>query len=185
MTEPAPGPKPDSVSSAGLDAAFQAAYREEFPFVWRTVQRLGARDAEVEDHVHDVFAAALRRWSTFDRSRSLRLWLYGICFRVMLDHRRKHSTSREEPSAEPPEVAAETGPGDQVERAQGLSLARQLIDRMPLDRRAVFVAHELDGSSIPEVAEALGIPLNTAYSRLRLARRDFEAGARAAREELR
>jgi len=36
----------------------------------------------------------------------------------------------------------------------------------------------MDGIPMPEVAEALGVPLNTAYSRLRLARRDFQAAAR-------
>ncbi|HEX2671205.1 MAG TPA: sigma-70 region 4 domain-containing protein [Polyangiaceae bacterium] len=43
--------------------------------------------------------------------------------------------------------------------------------------------HEIDGCPIPEVADALGIPLNTAYSRLRLARQDFADGLR--RERLR
>ena len=47
------------------------------------------------------------------------------------------------------------------------------MNEIPLDRRAVFVMHELEGQGIPEVAEALQVPLNTAYSRLRLARRDF------------
>jgi RNA polymerase sigma-70 factor (ECF subfamily) len=35
------------------------------------------------------------------------------------------------------------------------------------------VLHELNGHSIPEVAEAVGVPLNTAYSRLRVARAEF------------
>ena len=48
------------------------------------------------------------------------------------------------------------------------------LDALDLDKRAVLVMHELDGVAIPDVAMALSIPLNTAYSRLRLARRDFE-----------
>jgi RNA polymerase sigma-70 factor (ECF subfamily) len=47
------------------------------------------------------------------------------------------------------------------------------MESMPLERRAVFVMHEIDGLPVPEVAQALAVPLNTAYSRLRLARRDF------------
>ena len=39
----------------------------------------------------------------------------------------------------------------------------------------MFVMHELDGHAAPEIADAMGIPLNTAYSRLRLARQDFAA----------
>jgi RNA polymerase sigma-70 factor (ECF subfamily) len=33
--------------------------------------------------------------------------------------------------------------------------------------------HDVEGHSIPDVASTLGIPLNTAYSRLRLAREQF------------
>jgi RNA polymerase sigma-70 factor (ECF subfamily) len=36
----------------------------------------------------------------------------------------------------------------------------------------VFVMHELDEVPVPEIAKTLGVPLNTAYSRLRLARAD-------------
>jgi RNA polymerase sigma-70 factor (ECF subfamily) len=49
------------------------------------------------------------------------------------------------------------------------------LDTLDLDRRAVFVLHELDELSMPEIAAALSIPLNTAYSRLRLARADLAA----------
>ncbi len=38
----------------------------------------------------------------------------------------------------------------------------------------------IEEHSIPEVAEAMGIPLNTAYSRLRVAREEFVAAIRAA-----
>ena len=38
----------------------------------------------------------------------------------------------------------------------------------------MFVLMELEELSAPEVSEALGVPLNTVYSRLRLARADFE-----------
>jgi len=47
-----------------------------------------------------------------------------------------------------------------------------------LDRRAVFVMHELDKLPVPKIAIALAIPLNTAYSRLRLARADVAAAIR-------
>ena len=60
-----------------------------------------------------------------------------------------------------------------VARAQGLRLATMAIETLDFDKRAVFVPHEIDGLAMPDIAEALGIPLNTAYSRLRLARRDF------------
>jgi RNA polymerase sigma-70 factor (ECF subfamily) len=41
------------------------------------------------------------------------------------------------------------------------------------DQRSVFMLIELEDFSAPEVCEALGVKLNTVYSRLRLARARF------------
>ena len=46
---------------------------------------------------------------------------------------------------------------------------------MELEQRAAFILFEVEGMSGPEVAEALAVPLGTAYSRLRLARVAFQA----------
>jgi RNA polymerase sigma-70 factor (ECF subfamily) len=162
---------------------FREAYDIEFAFVSRLVRRLGVRDSHCEDLVHDVFVAAFRSWSTFDSSRPVRPWLSGVTARVVLDHLRKHSTHREETRESLPELHAQGGPAEALERNQGLSRAQQIIDALEVDRRSVFVMHELEGLPVPEIAEMIGIPLNTAYSRLRLARRDFENAAQAFRAE--
>jgi RNA polymerase sigma-70 factor (ECF subfamily) len=52
------------------------------------------------------------------------------------------------------------------------------LARLPLDQRAVFVLHDLDGHLMKDVAEALGISVNTGYSRLRAARARFTAVVR-------
>jgi len=165
--------------------AFEETYNSEFPFVWRLVRRLGVSDSAREDVVHDVFTAALRSWSRLDSSRPVRAWLYGVTYRVVLDHLRKHSTHREEATGEMPEqpTLAHHGPAEVLERRQALTLAQQIIDQLEVERRGVFVMHELEGLPMPEIAEVFGIPLNTAYSRLRLARRDFELAARPFRQE--
>jgi RNA polymerase sigma-70 factor (ECF subfamily) len=38
--------------------------------------------------------------------------------------------------------------------------------------------HELDGFTVPEIADAIGVPLNTAYSHLRRARAEVQDAAR-------
>jgi len=55
------------------------------------------------------------------------------------------------------------------------------LEELDLDRRAVFVMHDIDGHVMPDIAAALGVPLNTAYSRLRLARADFAAAVERVR----
>jgi hypothetical protein len=72
---------------------------------------------------------------------------------------------------------------ERVIHAETLSMAQLALDGLEIERRAVFVLHEIDGCPMPEVARALSIPVNTAYSRLRLAREQFQTALR--RERLR
>jgi len=52
------------------------------------------------------------------------------------------------------------------------------LDEIELDRRAVFVLHEIDGFTCESIADTLQIPLGTVYSRLRRAREDFSSKMR-------
>jgi RNA polymerase sigma-70 factor (ECF subfamily) len=77
------------------------------------------------------------------------------------------------------EAASETARADdELMLREDRQLALRALESVDLDRRAVFVLHEIDGVAIPEVADALTIPVNTAYSRLRLARQEFHAAVR-------
>ncbi|MEM6994523.1 MAG: sigma factor-like helix-turn-helix DNA-binding protein, partial [Myxococcota bacterium] len=69
--------------------------------------------------------------------------------------------------------AALPGPaGDDVDtRHAARATVAQILDGMDEDQREVLVLAQVHGLSGPEIAEGLGIPLNTTYSRLRLARR--------------
>ncbi len=169
-----PLPAPASAPTARPD--FREVYREQIGYVWSLLLRLGAPRADVKDLAQDVFATAFRQWSSYDFTRPVRPWLYSFVFRTLQDSRRKLSRKLELVVPELPELDA---PGqdavEHLQRREGLSVAQQLILGLELERRAVFVMVELEELSMPQVAEALGIPLNTAYTRLRLARRDFEA----------
>jgi RNA polymerase sigma-70 factor (ECF subfamily) len=56
-----------------------------------------------------------------------------------------------------------------------LKLLWRLLEQLDPAKREVFVLAELEEMTMPEIAEAIGIPLNTAYSRLRTARQEFNA----------
>ena len=66
----------------------------------------------------------------------------------------------------------------QLARERKRRLVQIALDEIELDRRAVFVLHDIDGFTGEEVARTLAIPLGTVYSRLRLAREDFSAKMR-------
>jgi RNA polymerase sigma-70 factor (ECF subfamily) len=157
-----------------------AIYDAEFEGVWRYLRRLGVREADVEDVVHDVFVVAHRRIDSYDPQRPLRPWLLGIAFRVAAERRR--SEHREVMDADPGLETADAGPWpDQVlETHEARRRVQKALDGLGLAQRAVFVMHDLESLSAPEIAQALDVPLNTVYSRLRLARAKVAESLRGA-----
>jgi len=172
VTEPVASPQ---VQVMDLEAIYEA----EIAYVWESLHRLGVRPGDVEDVAHDVFVTVHRRLGDFDRARPIRPWLFGICLRTASDYRRSARIRREVGS----DGVAE--PVDDAPRADDAIAAhdarRRVLDALavlPLDQRAVFVLHELDGIAMPEIARVLDAPLNTLYSRLRLARSRFADAVR-------
>lgn len=154
---------------------FQRIYEAELDYVWNSLRRLGVAPAHLEDLTHDVFSVAWKKLADYDRARPIRPWLFGIAMRLASDFRQLAWQTREVGGEEIDAEDSAPTSDEWVARRQAQALVRKALDTMAMERRAVFVMHELDGVAIPEVAQALNVPLNTAYSRLRLARRDFAA----------
>ena len=162
------------------EADFATIYEREFSYVWRTLQRLGVPRRDLEDVAHDVLVVAYRRRGDYDVSRPLRPWLFGIALRVVLEYRRgAHFSDEPLQRQDPPDLSR--GAEEQLAADQGRRLVIEMLSRLDTDKRAVIILHDLDGEAMPQVALALGIPLNTAYSRLRLARADLAAEIRRLR----
>ena len=159
---------------------FPAVYAAELGYVWNTLRRLGVQDRDIEDLCHDVFVVVFRNLEVYDARRPIRPWLFGIAFRVASDYRRLARHRREIPGTTR-ELTCPAPPADEVMlRRERQRLVARALEELELDRRAVFVMHDIDGHVMPDIATALGIPLNTAYSRLRLARADFAVAVKRA-----
>jgi len=163
-----------------LDPA--AIYEAEASNVWWALRRLGVREADLADMTHDVFVTAFRRLQDFDRSRPISPWLFGIAFRLVSDYR-KHSRNTRETLGSPATEGRASASSEASVEMHHRQLVMKALDDVEFERRAVFVMHELHGYSAPEISEALGIPLNTAYSRLRVARSEFVSAVRRLESE--
>lgn len=170
-----------ALAQPGHPPALANVYQEHFSYVWHALRRLGVRSADVEDAAQEVFVVVHRKLAEFDPSRPLRPWLFGIAHRVAAGQRRRAHVTRE--VGETPMHLADAAPGPEMDAqtAQRRALLMRALDLLPFERRAVVVMHELHEHAIPEVADALGIPLNTAYSRLRLGRADLSAALKRLR----
>ncbi len=69
------------------------------------------------------------------------------------------------------------GPQEAAAKAEAGRVVDRFLDELDDDKRAVFVLADLEQMTVPEIAVALQAPLNTVYSRLRLARQEFAAAA--------
>lgn len=156
-------------------------FKEEFAFVWRNVGRLGVASSEVDDVVQKVFLVVHRRLGELTPVEAgstvrLRSWLFQIVRRVARDERRASATR---PMAtETGEVALVAPPRARPdvayeEKAAAAQLAT-ILDAMDEAKREVFILADLEGFSVPEIAEATGTNLNTIYARLRAAREELE-----------
>ncbi|HWA72178.1 MAG TPA: sigma-70 family RNA polymerase sigma factor [Polyangiaceae bacterium] len=157
---------------------FRSLFSTHFAYVFHTLRRLGIPPRDLPDVTHDVFLQVYRRRDQFDPARPPRAWLFGFAFRVASRYRRLSYNRREQLDALPELPDPAPSVVEKLVHEQELELALAALDSLELTRRAVFILHELDGCPIPEVARTVGIPLNTAYSRLRLAREDFKKAAR-------
>ncbi len=156
--------EPARPDGPGLEA-FDALYEEHFGYVWRTLGRVGVPPADVPDAVHDVFVVVYRRWADRDIGRSPRPWLFGIARRAAAGRRRK----QRDVVAELPERGS-TGDEDRIARRD---LLWRLLAELPDERLEVVVLHDLEGHTGADIAQQLGISVNTVHSRLRLARADL------------
>ncbi len=154
---------------------FRTVFEAEFGYVLGTLRRLGVHGADLEDVAHDVFLHVYRHLGDYDPGRPLRPWLFGFAFRIARDFRalgRHRETATEDlaRTRDPAPLA-----DSQLLRGEEVRLALAALGALDLDERAVFVAHDLEELSAPEIAELMQIPINTVYSRLRRARIKFLA----------
>jgi RNA polymerase sigma-70 factor (ECF subfamily) len=152
--------------------SFDAIYAREFEYVSRTLGRFGVPPSDIADAAHDVFVVVYQKRGDLDPNRSVRPLLFGIARRIAAIARRK-----QRPESDPDAELLVAAPPH--EERDMLWQALAVLDD---DRRAVFILHDLEGRTGPEIADQLGIPVNTVHSRLRLARAELVAALHRLRD---
>ena len=154
-------------TDVGVSPDFRAVFDAEFGYVCRALRRLGVREADLKDVAQELFVSVHARLGDYDRVRPIRPWLFSFAVRYASNYRRlaRNQTPDGETKGEP-----RTEDSPQIEARD---LVLRALNRLDFDRRAVVVMHDLEGFAAPDIAVQLGVPLNTVYSRIRLARADF------------
>jgi RNA polymerase sigma-70 factor, ECF subfamily len=156
----------DSPRAAALPAVAEL-FRDHYEFVWRLTGRLGVPMAVVDDAVQDVFVVLHQRRHEFEVRGSIRALLYGIARRIARRYRERAARHVELVGDD---ASAGPCPEEELARRQAAAVIRDALAALDEDKRMAFVLADIEGMPMPEVAECLEINLNTAYSRVRVAR---------------
>lgn len=179
-------PQGETTSTDGRRAADPLREIHDAYFVrLRSLLRfLGVDPSEIADLSQEVFVIINRRLPEFRGDAQLWTWIRAIAVRRAATHLRarrrwsrvfarwtggsKSSDSENDVFPEPADSSA--GPFERAELAEFTRFADRLLQSLPPEQRQVFVLAEREEMSATEIAEMLGIPENTVYSRLKRAR---------------
>jgi RNA polymerase sigma-70 factor (ECF subfamily) len=165
-----------AASPPGEVLELSSVYRRYGEFVWISLQHLGIRPADLEDIAQEAFIVVHRRLHTFDASGQMTTWLFGICMRLASNYRRRRRWKVEVLSGErTDERPASSMLSDELLiRREEREFADRMLNKLDIDKRAVFVLFEIEGLSHAEISSLMNIPVGTVYSRLHAARRKLQ-----------
>lgn len=155
---------PSAADSARLERLFVAHHVT----VWRTLRRRGLSPEAAADATQETFLVAARRLADI-QADSERAFLIGTALKMAHTLGRKNTRYYLDDDMDRhtfPDVSAEFA---------DLQICDQALSKLNPELLEVFVLHELEGLSSPEIAASLEIPLGSVASRLRRGREQFRA----------
>ena len=164
--------------ATGNDPAFATLYDRHSLRVWRYVYRHVGEQAVADDLVQDVWLSVVRQAPRYEVRAKFTTWLFTLAHNRMVDYlrtRRQHTSldaGDDESLALAETLAANSGYGP-LRRIESRQQAQQLLaalDALPHAQREAFVLQAEADMSVAEIAQATGVGLETAKSRLRYAR---------------
>ena len=141
--------------------------------VARILRNAGTPEADIDDDVQRVFIALSTRLDDV-RAGAERSFLIQTALHMAAHSRRTAARRREVLTDKPPEVVDSlAGPEEMADRGQMRRILDEILGKMDVDLRTVFVLYEFEQMTTVEIGSVLEIPSGTVASRLRRARVDF------------
>jgi RNA polymerase sigma-70 factor (ECF subfamily) len=175
-------------ASSVAPPSFEAVYERHLAFVWRSLRMLGVPSDGLDDAAQDVFGAIARQLPAFEGRSSLRTWVFGITQNVASNHRRKRARKLarldslddvDQSGALDALASRVPTPHAHAEGREAADLVMSFCAELEESRRAVFVLGVLEGVPAAEIAELLGLALNTVYTRIHSMRQALRERLRA------
>ncbi len=160
--------------------AFRAIMQKHNRRLYRIARGVLRNNTDAEDAVQDAYMSAFTHLETYRGESTLATWLSRIVMNEALGRLRRKRLTVDLAAVEPIQNEAEiiqfplSTPNDDPERTmaqrQILQLVEQATDNLPEAFRLVFVTRVIEGMSVEETSELLGIKPETVKTRLHRAR---------------
>ncbi len=159
--------------------AFRAIMERHNRRLYRIARSILRNDSEAEDVVQEAYVNAFTHLDSFRGDASLATWLSRITMNEALGRLRREKPAVELQEAKRTEAQIIpfplSGAADDPERTMAqreiLQLVERAADNLPEIFRIVFVTRVIEGMSVEETAELLGLQEETVKTRLHRARR--------------
>lgn len=155
---------------AGDHDAFTELMKVHEDRVFSVCLRITGDRERALDATQETFLTVLRKAGQFQGRSALGTWIYRIAVNRCYDDLRKTRRQRTDPLPEHIQPVDDSAL-DEVESAGLRPQLRMALGALPPDFRAAVVLADIEGFSMPEAAEALGVPVGTVKSRVFRGRR--------------
>jgi len=148
--------------------AFSELFTRHRDRLWAVALRTAGDPEEAADALQDAAVSAFRAAAKFRAESAVGTWLYRIVVNACLDRARRRAAR---PTVSYPEEQsaawqrAVRDPSDMAENRDLRIVLEDALASLPLDQRAAVIAVDLEGLSVEEAGQALGIPIGTVKSR--------------------
>jgi RNA polymerase sigma-70 factor (ECF subfamily) len=155
----------------GNQQAFRVLVERHSRLVFRLAYRMTGNEQDAEDLVQESFLRAYKQFHTFDERAAFGTWLHRICVNCSLDLIRARKTRREiqnkvddEQTTSWLEQVAAPSPSPErlMQSSQMAALLEPALGKLSETERAAFILRHYEGSSIEEIAMALGVQTSAA-----------------------
>src|SRR5258706_3304283 len=176
---------PNAMLDNGFPAAVPAEARASYEKRWRALvndnadcirrwlRRLGVLEADLADAAQQVLLVVARKLDKV-REGCERGFLFQTAVRVASDSRRTRTRRREVPEDVLHSLPDEgRRPDEDLEARLRRAQLDRILDKMPIELRAVFVLSEIEELTMAQIAVLMDTPPGTVASRLRRARAEF------------
>jgi RNA polymerase sigma-70 factor, ECF subfamily len=166
-------------AQAGDRDALSALVQSQQTYVYSIAMSLMHNPADAADMTQEAFVRLLRSLGTYRGETKFTTWLYRLVTNICLDGMRRRGRpveSLDEPvgndeGQSPGERLADddrwTHPDEEIELRESAAEVHQALEQLPPAQRLALTLHYFQDTRYEDIAEIMGLPLNTIKSHIR------------------